>query len=180
MHIQDVAFLLLFSMMFNLSVVVAAAVLLYTHFTDLLGSMEKTQRRLRKRLEAHEEASKKYELINPQVEETPPPLMPPIDQYQALDQAFVDQVAPPDNSDFIDLVDDQKPNQPITDKHPLPSPYSTYMQAHQELWRLTNDGLDDSDKADYLRALMEECYSKLDGLERESVERESADSWKHA
>jgi len=64
-------------------------------------------------------------------------------------------------------------------EQPQVTPYSVYLQSHAELWKLRVKGEDATDYADYLRGVMEECWSQLDATQRENAERDSAESWRH-
>lgn len=161
-HMQDLVVMYLVTMSINVMLVILMAVWLYCHFTDKLDQATSATRRLRTKVswqadELKKQAVeiKKLQIFNPPAEEIPPP-------------AFDIPVA-------------AEPTPPMAEEVPAeePSPYNAYLTANQELWKLRVKGEDQSDYADYLRGVMDECYVKLDQNQKENVEREAADAWKH-
>jgi len=62
---------------------------------------------------------------------------------------------------------------------PQTTPYSIYVRAHVVLYKLIVNGEDNTDYANYLRNVMEECWAKLDTTQRESAELDCAEAWRH-
>lgn len=160
-HVQDLIAIMLIVICINVLAVILASVWLHSYISDRMERMNRSHTRLRKRFDSFEDESRKMQILNPVVEEiAPPPMATPADA--------VDLGCEP-----VPVADD-----PAT-VHMPPTPYQTYLEANKSLWKLKVAGEDDTDYAEYLRGVMEECYVKLDLTERENVEREAADAWKY-
>lgn len=59
------------------------------------------------------------------------------------------------------------------------TPYSMYIHANIELWKLHVKGEDNTHHAHYLRGVMDECWMKLDADQRENAEYACADAWRY-
>jgi hypothetical protein len=151
----DLLVICLVTMLLNCMLLVFVAVWLYCYFDEKIEQLTRSNRRLLTRLDCQEDATKRLQIFNPLAEEIYPPI---------FDLASIAaQVSP--------MAEELATEEP--------SPYFTYLKSHKELWRLQVKGEDNSDYADYLRGVMDECYAKLNIVEQENADRESAEAWKN-